>query len=40
MDKEKQWNLEEGKLGDIAPSILNIMGLKIPDKMTGKVIIS
>lgn len=24
MDKEKQWNLE-GKLGDIAPSILNII---------------
>lgn len=40
MDKEKNWNLKPGKLGDIAPSILNIMGIEIPEKMTGNIIIS
>lgn len=39
MDKEKNWSLEQGKLGDIAPSILNIMGIQIPEKMTGNIII-
>lgn len=39
MDKEKEWQLESGKLGDVAPSILNIMGIEIPKKMTGNVII-
>lgn len=29
----------DGKLGDIAPSILKLMDLKIPNEMTGKIII-
>lgn len=39
MDKEREWQLETGKLGDIAPSILNIMGIEIPKEMTGNVIV-
>lgn len=40
MDKEKTWTLQSGKLGDIAPSILKVMGLPIPDLMTGNVLLS
>src|SRR5690606_6779049 len=40
MDKEKRWNLKPGKLGDVAPSILHVMGLEIPEIMTGDVIVS
>jgi 2,3-bisphosphoglycerate-independent phosphoglycerate mutase len=38
----KQWNgsVKPGKLGDIAPSILTIMGLPIPKEMTGEVLVS
>lgn len=32
-------NLKAGKLGDIAPSILTIMGLPVPKEMTGDVLI-
>ena len=32
--------LSSGKLGDIAPTILDIMGLQQPDKMTGKSLIA
>ena len=32
--------LKPGKLGDIAPSILTVMGLPIPKEMTGEVLIS
>jgi len=32
--------LKDGKLGDIAPTILKIMGMQIPKEMTGKVLIS
>jgi 2,3-bisphosphoglycerate-independent phosphoglycerate mutase len=31
-------SLKSGKLGDIAPTILNIMGLPIPSEMTGNVL--
>ncbi|MCP9769761.1 2,3-bisphosphoglycerate-independent phosphoglycerate mutase [Lacihabitans sp. LS3-19] len=30
---------KDGKLGDIAPTILNIMGIDIPEEMTGNVLI-
>ncbi|SFH90134.1 2,3-bisphosphoglycerate-independent phosphoglycerate mutase [Halpernia frigidisoli] len=40
MDKEKTWALEKGKLGDVAPSILHVMGIKIPEIMTGNVLVS
>lgn len=32
-------NLRSGKLGDIAPTILQYMGIPIPEEMTGKVLI-
>lgn len=32
-------NLKPGKLGDIAPTVLKIMGLDIPKEMTGDVLI-
>lgn len=31
-------NIENGKLGDIAPTILNIMGIDIPQEMTGNIL--
>lgn len=34
------YNVQDGKLGDIAPSILNIMNLPIPKEMTGNIIIT
>jgi 2,3-bisphosphoglycerate-independent phosphoglycerate mutase len=37
-----QWkgSVKPGKLGDIAPSILTVMGLPIPKEMTGEVLVS
>ncbi|MBS1688709.1 MAG: 2,3-bisphosphoglycerate-independent phosphoglycerate mutase, partial [Bacteroidetes bacterium] len=32
--------LKPGKLGDIAPSILQYMGITIPQEMTGNVLIN
>ena len=32
-------NLENGKLGDIAPTILKIMEVEIPSQMTGKILV-
>lgn len=40
MDKDNQWNLKPGKLGDVAPSILKVMGVEIPEIMTGEVLVS
>jgi 2,3-bisphosphoglycerate-independent phosphoglycerate mutase len=40
IDKEWQGNLKAGKLGDIAPTILTLMGLPIPKEMTGNILIS
>jgi 2,3-bisphosphoglycerate-independent phosphoglycerate mutase len=34
-DSRKQKKLKEGKLGDIAPTILHIMGIEKPGQMTG-----
>ena len=39
MDKDKTWTLKPGKLGDIAPSILKVMGIEIPEVMTGDVLV-
>ena len=35
---DKSITLKNGKLGDIAPTLLNIMGLDIPKEMTGEVL--
>jgi len=39
IDNEKKYGLISGKLGDIAPSILTVMGLPIPPAMTGKILV-
>jgi 2,3-bisphosphoglycerate-independent phosphoglycerate mutase len=39
IDKNWKGNIKEGKLGDIAPTILTMMGLPIPPEMTGNVLI-
>lgn len=38
---DKDWNgtIKPGKLGDLAPTILTVMGLPIPKEMTGNVLI-
>lgn len=40
IDKEWHGKLRSGKLADIAPSILTMMGIPIPKEMTGDVLIS
>lgn len=35
----QQYKLHQGKLGDIAPTILTLMGISIPKEMTGEVLI-
>ena len=37
--ERKDYLLKPGKLGDIAPTILKIMGLPIPKEMTGEILI-
>lgn len=39
VDKEFSGVLKSGKLGDLAPTILNFMGVDIPGEMTGDVLI-
>ncbi len=39
MDKEWHGTVKAGKLGDIAPTILKVMGLPIPKEMTGDVLV-
>ncbi len=40
VDKDYKGKLENGKLGDLAPTILTLMGVSIPDEMTGNVLVS
>ena len=40
IDNEWKGKIKPGKLGDIAPTILTIMKLPIPQEMTGEVLIS
>ncbi|MFN5931432.1 MAG: 2,3-bisphosphoglycerate-independent phosphoglycerate mutase, partial [Sphingobacteriales bacterium] len=39
IDNHWTGNIKEGKLGDLAPTILTMMGLSIPAEMTGKILI-
>ncbi|MEQ9466936.1 MAG: 2,3-bisphosphoglycerate-independent phosphoglycerate mutase [Ekhidna sp.] len=38
VDKEFKGTLKNGKLGDLAPTILKFMGLEIPQEMTGEIL--
>lgn len=40
VQKENKFKLQNGKLGDIAPTILKLMDLPIPPDMTGNILIS
>ncbi len=40
IDKHWKDTIKSGKLADIAPSILTMMGLPIPDEMTGNILIN
>ncbi len=37
---EDYTSIEEGILADVAPTLLHIMGVEIPEEMTGKVLVS
>ncbi len=39
IDKDWKGTIKKGKLGDIAPTILTLIGLPIPKEMTGNVLI-
>jgi 2,3-bisphosphoglycerate-independent phosphoglycerate mutase len=39
IDKEWKGGIRAGKLGDLAPTILTMMGLAIPQEMTGEILI-
>ncbi|HTE33570.1 MAG TPA: 2,3-bisphosphoglycerate-independent phosphoglycerate mutase [Chryseolinea sp.] len=39
VDGNYQGKLKDGKLGDLAPTILTLMGLPIPSQMTGNVLL-
>jgi 2,3-bisphosphoglycerate-independent phosphoglycerate mutase len=39
IDKEWKGELKTGKLGDLAPTILQVMGLPVPKEMTGNILI-
>ena len=36
---DKNIKLKDGKLSDIAPTILKILNIKIPKEMTGEILI-
>lgn len=39
IDREWKGSIKPGKLGDIAPTILNIMNIPVPKEMTGNILI-
>jgi 2,3-bisphosphoglycerate-independent phosphoglycerate mutase len=39
IDNNWKGKIQPGKLGDIAPTILTMMGLPIPNEMTGKILV-
>ena len=40
VDNEYNGQLKDGKLGDLAPTILTLMGLPIPTEMTGEILLT
>jgi 2,3-bisphosphoglycerate-independent phosphoglycerate mutase len=39
ISNESKASIKNGKLGDIAPTILHIMGIEIPAEMTGEILL-
>ena len=39
VDKDFNGDLKRGKLGDLAPTILTLMGIEVPPEMTGDILI-
>ncbi len=39
VDNDYKGHVKDGKLGDIAPTILTMMGIGIPEEMTGEVLV-
>ncbi|HNP96445.1 MAG TPA: 2,3-bisphosphoglycerate-independent phosphoglycerate mutase, partial [Cyclobacteriaceae bacterium] len=39
VSSDYQGKVEDGKLGDLAPTILKLMGIQPPTEMTGKILI-
>ena len=39
VDNDYKGKLKNGKLGDLAPTILTLMGIPIPAQMTGNVLL-
>lgn len=39
IDNEWRGSLRPGKLGDLAPTILKMMGLPVPEEMTGEILV-
>lgn len=40
VDGKEQLPVKDGKLGDLAPTILKLMGVEIPAEMTGEILLS
>jgi 2,3-bisphosphoglycerate-independent phosphoglycerate mutase len=39
IDKTWKGNIKPGKLGDLAPTMLHLMGINIPEEMTGNILV-
>jgi len=39
VDNDYKEKLKNGKLGDLAPTILTLMGIPVPARMTGDVLL-
>jgi 2,3-bisphosphoglycerate-independent phosphoglycerate mutase len=39
VDNQFRGELKDGKLGDLAPTILTLMGIPVPERMTGNVLL-
>lgn len=40
VDDQEQIPVKDGKLGDLAPTILKLMGIEIPEEMTGEILLA
>lgn len=40
VDDQQKLSIRNGKLGDLAPTILTLMGLPVPKEMTGNILVS